>query len=143
MDRGQPVDPDFSTATPSTISILETTTLGTNEDSPDAIRHAWEEVQKRLEMLAMENSWEIKTHLNIPDILQLLGEVDRRDQAAHNRHSEIKDRFDRTLQCVSTVGGLAASVASEVSRSQPLSSPDGNLTRSTRCFPLLKHASMR
>ncbi|KAJ4117542.1 hypothetical protein NW768_010905 [Fusarium equiseti] len=71
------------------------------------------EQTKRLEILAFENSWEIKPQLDIPDVLQLLGEVDIRDQAAHNRHSKIKDRFNKTLQCVSSVGGLAASGASE------------------------------
>ena len=65
-------------------------------------------------MLAMENSWEIDPQLDIPDVLRLLGEVDRRNQAAHNRHSKIKDRFNKTLQCLSAVGGLAASGASEV-----------------------------
>jgi hypothetical protein len=113
-DTGQPVDQEFTTVTSSTVSILETPTIDADEDPSNAVYTAWEKVQKRLQVLAMENSWEIKPQLDIPDVLRLLDEVDRRDQAAHNRHSKIKDRFSKTLQCVSAVGGLAASGASEV-----------------------------
>ncbi|CCT70647.1 uncharacterized protein FFUJ_06636 [Fusarium fujikuroi IMI 58289] len=93
-------------------SELSTSVFGTNVD--DEVSQIWKQVEIRVVQMAGGDSSKIKPNLDINSVLQHLDQSQSRDKKASEKYGTVKNIFNRTLQCIQTVGGIVADGASYV-----------------------------
>lgn len=89
----------------------------TGDPANDEITQIWFEVQKMVIRMAGGDPSKIDKRLDIDGVMRYLDQVQSSDQKAAEKHGTVKKAFDRTLQCISKVGGIIADGASYVSTS--------------------------
>ncbi|KAF7559874.1 hypothetical protein G7046_g4295 [Stylonectria norvegica] len=83
-------------------------------DNDDEITKTWEQVEKRVIQMAGGDKSKIKQGLGIESVLSYLDQAQATDKKAAEKYGTIRNAFNRTLQCVQTVGGIVADGASQV-----------------------------
>ncbi|WXC60198.1 hypothetical protein SNK03_006061 [Fusarium graminearum] len=86
--------------------------FGTNVD--EEIARIWKDVEARVVQMAGGNPAKIKQGLGIDDVLKYLNEAQVKDKQVSEKYGTVKNIFNRTLQCIQTVGGIVADGASYV-----------------------------
>ncbi|KAM0371267.1 hypothetical protein ACHAPK_005487 [Fusarium culmorum] len=86
--------------------------FGANVD--EEIARIWKDVEVRVVQMAGGNPAKIKQGLGINDVLQYLNDAQVKDKQVSEKYGTIKNIFNRTLQCIQTVGGIVADGASYV-----------------------------
>jgi len=102
------------TPVPST-SIAVVATVANYQNDIAEIDAIWRDVQDRVVQLAGGDAGRIRRDLDIAGVLRYLDQVKEKDQAKQARYAWIRDKFSKTLQCISTVGSIVADGASYVS----------------------------
>lgn len=87
----------------------EAAMFGPNVD--DEINRTWKEVEDRVVQMAGGDRSKIK-QLGIDNVLQYLDQAQSSDKKAAEKYGAIRNIFNRTLQCIQTVGGIVADGAS-------------------------------
>ncbi|SCO86237.1 uncharacterized protein FRV6_10364 [Fusarium oxysporum] len=93
-------------------SLVSTGVFGTNVD--DEVSQIWKQVEIRVVQMAGGDSSKIKSNLDINSVLQHLEQSQSKDKKASDKYGTVKNIFNRTLQCIQTVGGIVADGASYV-----------------------------
>ncbi|KAF5684834.1 neutral amino acid permease [Fusarium circinatum] len=93
-------------------SLVRTGVFGTNVD--DEVSQIWKQVEIRVVQMAGGDSSKIKPNLDINSVLQHLDHSQAKDKKASEKYGTVKNIFNRTLQCIQTVGGIVADGASYV-----------------------------
>ncbi|KAG4274657.1 hypothetical protein FPRO04_09021 [Fusarium proliferatum] len=93
-------------------SGVSTGVFGTNFD--DEVSQIWKQVEIRVVQMAGGDSSKIKPNLDINSVLQHLDQSQSGDKKASEKYGTVKNIFNRTLQCIQTVGGIVADGASYV-----------------------------
>ncbi|KPM40826.1 hypothetical protein AK830_g5696 [Neonectria ditissima] len=83
--------------------------LGANADQ--SIRQTWQQVEERVVQMAGGDRSKIK-QLNIDNVLQCLDQAQASDKKSAEKYGVVRNIFNRTLQCIQTVGGIVADGAS-------------------------------
>ena len=83
-------------------------------ESDDEISRTWKLVEERVIQMAGGDRSKIKQGLRIENVLDYLDEAQAKDAKASAKYSTVKNIFNRTLQCIQTVGGIVADGASYV-----------------------------
>ncbi|KAF4946030.1 hypothetical protein FGADI_11534 [Fusarium gaditjirri] len=92
--------------------LVSTGVFGANVD--DEVSQIWKQVEIRVVQMAGGDSSKIKPNLDINSVLQHLDNSQSRDKKASEKYGTVKNIFNRTLQCIQTVGGIVADGASYV-----------------------------
>lgn len=85
--------------------------FGANVD--EEINRTWKEVEDRVVQMAGGDRSKMK-QLGIDNVLQYLDQAQSSDKKAAEKYGTIRNIFNRTLQCIQTVGGIVADGASYV-----------------------------
>ncbi|KNA98344.1 hypothetical protein FOXG_02714 [Fusarium oxysporum f. sp. lycopersici 4287] len=85
-------------------SLVSTGVFGTNVD--DEVSQIWKQVEIRVVQMAGGDSSKIKSNLDINSVLQHLEQSQFKDKKASEKYGTVKNIFNRTLQCIQTVGGV-------------------------------------
>ncbi|KAK2673965.1 Fungal STAND N-terminal Goodbye domain [Fusarium oxysporum f. sp. vasinfectum] len=93
-------------------SLVSTGVFGTNVD--DEVSQIWKQVEIRVVQMAGGDSSKIKSNLDINSVLQHLEQSQSKDKKASEKYGTVENIFNRTLQCIQTVGGIVADGASYV-----------------------------
>ncbi|KAF5548643.1 neutral amino acid permease [Fusarium mexicanum] len=96
----------------SSSSLVSTGVFGKNVD--DEVSQIWKQVETRVVQMAGGDSSKIKPNLDINSVLQHLDQSQAKDKKASEKYGTVKNIFNRTLQCIQTVGGIVADGASYV-----------------------------
>ncbi|KAK7413792.1 hypothetical protein QQX98_007359 [Neonectria punicea] len=83
--------------------------FGANVD--EAIQRTWQQVEDRVLQMAGGDRSKIK-QLNIENVLQYLDQAQSSDKKSAEKYGVVRNIFNRTLQCIQTVGGIVADGAS-------------------------------
>ncbi|KAL0943048.1 neutral amino acid permease [Colletotrichum truncatum] len=94
---------------PTVVAVAATTVTPVDE-----IAVIWQEVQRMVIRMAGGDASKINKQLDIDGVMQYLEQVQVSDQKAAEKHGTVKKVFNRTLQCISKVGGIIADGASNV-----------------------------
>ncbi|CEI60087.1 unnamed protein product [Fusarium venenatum] len=86
--------------------------FGANVD--EEVTRIWKDVEGRVVQMAGGDPAKIKQGLGINDVLQYLNEDQVKDKQVSEKYGTVKNIFNRTLQCIQTVGGIVADGASYV-----------------------------
>ncbi|KAI3546893.1 hypothetical protein CSPX01_04135 [Colletotrichum filicis] len=92
-----------------TVVVLATTEKNAADDEVSQI---WLEVQNRVIRMAGGDPSKIDKQLDIDGVMRYLEETQAADQKAADKHGTVKKAFNRTLNCISKVGGIIADGAS-------------------------------
>ncbi|KAH7309813.1 hypothetical protein B0I35DRAFT_440677 [Stachybotrys elegans] len=99
------------------MTIAESPTMASNAVTFGAgfdqeINDAWRQVEERVLQMSGGDAGKFRGNLAIEDVLQNLDDNRARDKKASEKYSTIRNVFNRTLQCIETVGGIVADGAS-------------------------------
>lgn len=94
-----------------TVVVLATAEKNTADDEVSQI---WLEVQNRVIRMAGGDPSKIDKQLDIDGVMRYLEQTQAADQKAADKHGTVKKAFNRTLNCISKVGGIIADGASYV-----------------------------
>ncbi|KAF7552379.1 hypothetical protein G7Z17_g4331 [Cylindrodendrum hubeiense] len=83
--------------------------FGPNVD--EEINRTWKEVEDRVLQMAGGDRSKIK-QLGIDNVLQYLDQAQSKDKKEAEKYGAVRNIFNRTLQCIQTVGGIVADGAS-------------------------------
>lgn len=86
----------------------------TFSDNDDEISRTWKMVEEKVLQMAGGDRSKIKQGLGIESVLIYLDDAQTKEAKASEKYSTIKNVFNRTLQCIQTVGGIVADGASYV-----------------------------
>ncbi|KAH7134150.1 hypothetical protein EDB81DRAFT_803302 [Dactylonectria macrodidyma] len=86
--------------------------FGANSDSDEEINRTWKEVEDRVVQMAGGDKSKIRQHLGIENVLEYLDKAQSNDKKAAEKYGTVRNIFNRTLQCIQTVGGIVADGAS-------------------------------
>ncbi|OBS23125.1 hypothetical protein FPOA_03683 [Fusarium poae] len=86
--------------------------FGANVD--EEVTRIWKDVEARVVQMAGGDAAKIKQGLGINDVLQYLNQAQVKDKQVSEKYGTVKNVFNRTLQCIQTVGGIVADGASYV-----------------------------
>ncbi|CAM1511878.1 Fc.00g093910.m01.CDS01 [Cosmosporella sp. VM-42] len=78
------------------------------------IAQTWKQVEERVIQMAGGDLSKINPGLGIESVLRHLDDAAAKDKKASEKYGTIKTIFNRTLQCIQTVGGIVADGASYV-----------------------------
>ncbi|KAJ8123794.1 hypothetical protein ONZ43_g335 [Nemania bipapillata] len=95
----------MSTATTPISPVLGRSPFAANNDE---ISQAWKQVEERVLQMAGGDRAKVKLGLGIDDVLQYLDNAQADDRKAAEKYGAVKKIFNRTLQCIQTVGGIVA-----------------------------------
>ncbi|KAL6918473.1 hypothetical protein FSST1_009968 [Fusarium sambucinum] len=91
---------------------IKAVAFGGNVD--EEVTRIWKDVEDRVVQMAGGDPAKIKQGLGINDVLQYLNEAQVKDKQVSEKYGTVKNIFNRTLQCIQTVGGIVADGASYV-----------------------------
>lgn len=94
-----------------TVVVLATTEKNAADDE---VSQTWLEVQYRVIRMAGEDPSKIDKQLDVDGVMRYLEQTQAADQKAADKHGTVKKAFNRTLNCISKVGGIIADGASYV-----------------------------
>lgn len=94
-----------------TVVVLATTEKNAADDEVSQI---WLEVQNRVIRMAGGDPSKIDKQLDVDGVMRYLEQTQAADQKAADKHGTVKKAFNRTLNCISKVGGIIADGASYV-----------------------------
>ncbi|KAF4453134.1 hypothetical protein F53441_4131 [Fusarium austroafricanum] len=86
--------------------------FGANVD--EEVARIWKEVEARVVQMAGGDPSKIKKNLDMNDVLGYLDQAQSKDKKSAEKYGTVKNIFNRTLQCIQTVGGIVADGASYV-----------------------------
>ncbi|KXH53345.1 hypothetical protein CSAL01_01283 [Colletotrichum salicis] len=88
--------------------------VATTEKNPadDEVSQIWLEVQNMVIRMAGGDPSKIDKQLDIDGVMRYLEQTQAADQKAADKHGIVKKAFNRTLNCISKVGGIIADGAS-------------------------------
>lgn len=78
------------------------------------IARTWKQVEDRVIQMAGGDRSKIKQGLGIEKVLEYLDDAQAKEVATSEKYGTVKNIFNRTLQCIQTVGGIVADGASYV-----------------------------
>lgn len=86
--------------------------FGANVD--EDIARTWKQVEDRVIQMAGGDRSKLKQGLGIEKVLQYLDDAQAKEAKSSEKYGTVKNIFNRTLQCIQTVGGIVADGASYV-----------------------------
>ncbi|KAF9773209.1 hypothetical protein IL306_009020 [Fusarium sp. DS 682] len=95
-------------------SDLEVKVVAFGANVDEEVSRIWKEVESRVVQMAGGDSSKIKQNLDMNDVLQYLDQAQSTDKKNAEKYGTVKNIFNRTLECIQTVGGIVANGASYV-----------------------------
>ncbi len=96
---------------------MATQTSAANGERPapdDELAQAWKVVEEKVVQMAGGDRSKINKNLGIDGVLSYLDRVQESDRKMADKYSAARNIFNKTLQCISNVGGIVADGASTV-----------------------------